>query len=173
MRRLIKKWGESVLAVLCLLAIVFAALYTRQDDLRRMAAENAAASQDQTLTALPASLPWGAPTSGGVLIPFATAGKSGGIWRFSPYVRWAAEAGESVRAMAAGTVLRVGEDAVRLAHADDTQSGYRGLGRVRVRPGQAVEAGEALGTAGTAGWVEVCLCCGGEYIDPQNKITGP
>ena len=49
MRKLFKKWGEAMLAALCVLAIVFAALYTRQDDLRRMAARSAGSSRDQTL----------------------------------------------------------------------------------------------------------------------------
>ena len=46
MRKLFKKWGEAMLAALCVLAIVFAALYTRQDDLRRMAARSAGSRRD-------------------------------------------------------------------------------------------------------------------------------
>ena len=72
MRRMMKKWGESLLAALCVLAIVFAALYTRQDDLKRMAARDAAASQDETLEH--AAPPWSRPTEGAVLKPFSGAG---------------------------------------------------------------------------------------------------
>ena len=85
MRRMIKKWGESLLAALCVLVILFAALYTRQDDLKRMAAQNAAASQDETLGG--AASAWARPVEGAVLIPFGDARKENGIWRFSPYVR--------------------------------------------------------------------------------------
>ena len=40
MKKKKKKWGEAALAALCVLAIVFAALYTRQDDLRLWAIMN-------------------------------------------------------------------------------------------------------------------------------------
>ena len=35
MRRFLDKWGTAIAAVACALTIVFAAVYTRQDDLKR------------------------------------------------------------------------------------------------------------------------------------------
>ena len=43
MRRFLDKWGTAIAAVACALTIVFAAVYTRQDDLKRIAAQEAAA----------------------------------------------------------------------------------------------------------------------------------
>ena len=41
MRRFLDKWGTAIAAVACALTIVFAAVYTRQDDLKRIAAQEA------------------------------------------------------------------------------------------------------------------------------------
>ena len=49
MRRFLDKWGTAIAAVACALTIVFAAVYTRQDDLKRIAAQEARAAQDQSL----------------------------------------------------------------------------------------------------------------------------
>lgn len=172
-RRLIKKWGESLLAALCVLSILFAALYTRQDDLRRAAARNAAASQDERLADTPDEPRWTRPVTGDALTPFSGARRENGLWRFSPYVRYAAQTGESIRAMAAGTVTEAKGDTVRVAHADGAESEYRNLAHLRVKRGDAVAAGDALGTAGPDGWIEVSLLEDGAYTDPEKKITGP
>ena len=171
MRRMIKKWGESLLAALCVLAIVFAALYTRQDDLRRMAAQNAAASQDESLEKAAAS--WQRPVSGAVIQPFSGAVKENGIWRFSPYVRYGAAYGEAVRAMHGGRVSRAEKGCVLLQNEDGTESEYRGLASLRVSEKDSVQAGDTLGNAGSEGWIEVSLWRNGRYADPETIGISP
>ena len=94
------------------------------------------------------------PTAGAVLTPL-----SGDMLLFQPTLGdgrvhsgtdFACEAGENVSALTDGTVQAVFEDGlygtcVTLAHAGDLRTTYRGLSEVRVREGQAVSSGEALG----------------------------
>ena len=171
MRRMIKKWGESLLAALCVLAIVFAALYTRQDDLKRMAARDAAASQDETLEH--AAPPWSRPTEGAVLKPFSGAVRQKGIWRFSPFVRYSAAYGEAVRALHGGTVVRAEHGGVLLRNDDGTESEYRGLASLRAKEKDRLQAGDILGNAGSDGWIEVSLWRDGRYADPETIRTFP
>ncbi|MBR1606302.1 MAG: M23 family metallopeptidase [Clostridia bacterium] len=172
MRRMIKKWGEPLLAALCVLAILFAALYTRQDDIRRMAARNAAASQDERLTEA-TEISWARPVEGAVILPFSGAMRENGIWRFSPYVQYATSYGEAVRALHPGVVLRAENDSVLLRGADGTESEYRGLASLRVMKNDVLGAGDILGSAGSQGFIEVSLWSGGGYADPETIGTSP
>ena len=171
MRRMIKKWGESLLAALCVLVILFAALYTRQDDLKRMAAQNAAASQDETLGG--AASAWARPVEGAVLIPFGDAHKDNGIWRFSPYVRYEAASGSAVRAIHPGRVVRAENGAVLLRNDDGTESEYRGLRTLQAKEKDSLQAGETLGRAGSEGFIEIALWRDGGYIDPETFLIAP
>ncbi|MBQ9299567.1 MAG: M23 family metallopeptidase [Clostridia bacterium] len=171
MRRLIKKWGEAALAALCVLAIVFAALYTRQDDLRRLAARDAAASRDERLEDVREPSGFQPPIAQRESAGFSGAARtSGGLWQFSPYADYTAAYGQSICAMGAGTVTQAAGDSVWIDHGGGIRTGYRLLQTLRVIPGQAVEAGQAIGTAGSGGQVQVCALRDGAYIDPQALI---
>ena len=94
------------------------------------------------------------PTAGAVLTPFSgdmlLFQPTLGDWRVHSGTDFACEAGENVLALTDGTVQAVFEDGlygtcVTLAHAGDLRTTYRGLSEVRVREGQAVSSGEALG----------------------------
>ena len=94
------------------------------------------------------------PTAGAVLTPFSgdmlLFQPTLGDWRVHSGTDFACEAGENVSALTDGTVQAVFEDGlygtcVTLAHAGDLRTTYRGLSEVRVREGQAVSSGEALG----------------------------
>lgn len=61
MRRFLDKWGTAIAAVACALTIVFAAVYTRQDDLKRIAAQEARAAQDQSLQDARQETVWARP----------------------------------------------------------------------------------------------------------------
>lgn len=172
MRRMMKKWGEPLLAALCVLVILFAALYTRQDDLKRMAAQNAAASRDETLEKA-AEARWARPVAGAVIAPFSGAVRECGIWRFSPYVRYTATYGETVRALHPGRVIRAEKDHIVLRNDSGTESEYRGLASLRVQENDILQAGDALGSAGSQGWIEVSLWQNGGYIDPEIPLTAP
>lgn len=94
------------------------------------------------------------PTAGAVLTLFSgdmlLFQPTLGDWRVHSGTDFACEAGENVLALTDGTVQAVFEDGlygtcVTLAHAGDLRTTYRGLSEVRVREGQAVSSGEALG----------------------------
>ena len=170
MRRLIKKWGEAALAALCVLSILFAALYTRQDDLRRMAARDAAASQDEKLKDVQETKRFQPPAVQGQSAGFSGAKRTGGgLWQFSPYADYPAVYGQSVFAMGAGSVIQAAGDSVWIDHGEGVQTGYRLLQTLRVTAGQTVAAGQIIGTAGGGG-IQVCALREGAYIDPQELI---
>lgn len=169
MRSLVKKWSEAALAALCVLAIVFAALYTRQDDLRRLAARSAAESLDQRLEDARTPAPWRMPVPQPPETAYAGAERSaGGLWRFSPWIGCAVSYGQRVCAMQAGEVTFAEADEVRLLHDGGVETRYRGLQGLLVHTGERVAAGQALGTAN--GRLEVCALRGETYIDPQSLV---
>lgn len=95
------------------------------------------------------------PVSGAVITPFSgdelLFQPTMGDWRVHNGTDFAAEAGETVMSLTDGTVQEVVEDGlygtcVTVTHGADLTSTYRGLTDVRVVAGQAVSAGEALGT---------------------------
>lgn len=95
------------------------------------------------------------PVSGAVITPFSgdelLFQPTFGDWRVHTGTDFAAEAGETVLALTDGTVQQVIEDGlygtcVTLSHDADLTSTYCGITDVRVTEGQAVAAGEALGT---------------------------
>lgn len=84
----------------------------------------------------------------------------------------AATAGTPVRAAASGTVAAVTEDANNspiavLRHADGLLTVYAGLGRLDVAKGDAVDGGDAIGTAGDGGFVHFEVRRGLESLDPE------
>lgn len=95
------------------------------------------------------------PVSGAVITPFSgdelLFQPTFGDWRVHTGTDFAAEAGETVMALTDGTVQKVTQDGlygtcVTLSHDADLTSTYCGVADVRVVEGQAVAAGEALGT---------------------------
>ncbi len=95
------------------------------------------------------------PVSGTVITPFSgdelLFQPTFGDWRVHTGTDFAAEAGETVMALTDGTVQKVTQDGlygtcVTLSHDADLTSTYCGVTDVRVAEGQAVAAGEALGT---------------------------
>lgn len=95
------------------------------------------------------------PVAGAVITPFSgdelLFQPTFGDWRVHTGTDFAAEAGENVLSLTNGTVQEVAEDGlygtcVTVAHDADLTTTYRGLSDVRVVAGQAVSAGEAIGT---------------------------
>lgn len=170
MRQTVKKWGEALLAALCVLAIVFAAVYTRQDDLRRLAARDAEAVRDQTLAEARQTAAWQPPTAQTPRVSYQSAARrDGGLWQFSPWVSYHGAYGQRVCAMGAGKATYAQAGEVRIAHDGQTETRYRGLRELYVRAGEAVQAGQALGIAEEAGF-DVCALQNGTYIDPQRLL---
>ncbi|MDI3538662.1 MAG: hypothetical protein PWP58_986 [Bacillota bacterium] len=105
-----------------------------------------------------------------------------GDWRFHPGVDLAAPVGTEVRAVLAGTVAEVKDDAVLgkvvvIDHGEKRRSIYGHLERVDVQVGQAVEKGETIGTVGQTGLAEephlhLELRLDKEAVDPVPYLPG-
>lgn len=163
----LRKWrGEVLLACVCVFTVVFAALWTRGDDLRRIAARNAASSEDETLSDLTAAPLWVRPVAGEAIEEYIGARRTaGGLWEMRPAVRFAARPGQAVVSMAEGTVLSVSKSEVRILHPDGVEACYGLLGEVLVQVGRQVRAGERIGTAAGEA-VSVSVRRDGAYFDP-------
>ncbi len=92
-------------------------------------------------------------------------------------LEYATRPGSAVRAAAAGVVTFAGRVAagrhVTVAHADGVRTSYSFLAAVAVRAGQAVEAGDVLGTTGTSFHFGARI--GEAYVDPAVLlgVAGP
>ena len=103
-------------------------------------------------------------------------------WRTHPGIDLAGETGAPVRAAAAGTVATVEDDplyglTVVIDGGDGAVYAYAGLHRVAVRAGDAVTAGESLGTLGMPPFeadigahLHFEVWQDGESIDPQTLL---
>ena len=153
---LAERWGHYALAMLCAGVIVWSALWTKE----HQAAEglDAPAIRDESqrigdVTPAPAVRTWIRPAYGNVLQAYSEEAAffpETGVWQVHQAVDFSAEAGESVYAMAAGTV-RIEGGELWIDHGDGWRSRYRGLAMLSVRDGQRVRAGDKVGQAG--GWV--------------------
>ena len=148
------RWGYYALALLCAAVILLSALWTREED-RRRDGPDAQALMDggqrlSEVTPPPETPALVRPAAGKAIRGFSESAvffEETGVWQCHPGVDFAAEAGEAVLAMEAGTVQVLGDE-VRLDHGGGVQSRYRGLRSIRVKTGQRVRAGDALGEAG-------------------------
>lgn len=115
----------------------------------------------------PTSVTYEPPVAAPVSDPFRAPG--------SPYgpgnrgLEYATEAGDAVRAAAAGTVTFAGQVGgsryVTLQHADRARTSYGPLGDLAVGEGAAVAAGDPIGTAAGPALLWT-LRLGGAYLDP-------
>ena len=130
-QRGMEKWGHYLLALLC-------------------AADQGQRLEDAMQTPEPAA--YARPAEGAVIRDYSESPlffSETGVWMIHPGLDFEAAAGETVGALAAGTVLSC-EDGIRIDHGDGLESLYRGVQDCKVLPGQKVRAGDALGTAGAA-----------------------
>ncbi len=151
-RRGMEKWGHYLLALLCAGVVLLSAVWTREQQTAEKGEQAALSDQGQRLTQVqqtPEPAVFARPAEGAIIRRFSASPvyfPETGVWMAHPGLDFAA-AGEPVYALAAGTVLS-SEGGVRLDHGDSIESLYRGLREIRVKPGQRVRAGEALGKAG-------------------------
>lgn len=173
MRRLMEKWGTALAVAACVAAITFAAVYTRQDDLRRMAAQQARAAQDQSLSEAQAQSFWTrpvqAPPSQRYIGAYREEGS--GLWKTDTRVHYQAYSGQSIAAMCDGTVLEVLEDGIVYQHERGEIITCTGLGSVCVQAGEQLRGGQTIGLAGQAGSICVTVCLNGAYLDPEGLIA--
>ena len=153
-KRGMEKWGQYLLALLCAGVILLSAVWTRRQQELENGEQAALSDQSQRLaqvmqTSEPAA--YIRPSEGQIIRGFSASPiyfPETGVWMSHPGLDFAA-AGETVCAMAAGTVLSCGEE-IRIDHGNGLESLYRGILDCRVQPGQKVRAGEAIGMAGAA-----------------------
>ena len=148
-------WGHYLLALLCAGVILLSAVWTRHQQAAENADQAALSDRGQRLaeaqrTVAPDTL--ARPAAGAVVRRFSFSPvffPETGVWRTHPCLDFAAVEGDPVCALAAGTVVSC-ENGIRVDHGNGCASLYQGVEEIRVRPGQQVRAGEALGTAGGA-----------------------
>ena len=118
------------------------------------------------------------PVSGAVITPFSgdelLFQPTFGDWRVHTGTDFAAEAGETVMSLTDGTVQKVVEDGlygtcVTVSHDADLTSTYCGVTDVRVAEGQAVAAGEAIGTVAETMDAEAAL---GPHLHVETARAG-
>lgn len=118
------------------------------------------------------------PVSGAVITPFSgdelLFQPTFGDWRVHTGTDFAAEAGETVMSLTDGTVQKVVEDGlygtcVTVSHDADLTSTYCGVTDVRVTEGQAVAAGEAIGTVAETMDAEAAL---GPHLHVETARAG-
>lgn len=165
MRTFLHKWGEYLLALMFVTVIIFAALYTRQDDLVRFRAENAAANNSQTLEEAQKAPAWQLPCTGKITRFYAGAVKSGYLWKFDPYVHFEVRVNQRVFATGDGTVTETNGESIAIAHENGLVSVLLGVKQPLVKAGDSVQGGQ-----------EIALCLGktlrlsikknASYVDP-------
>lgn len=173
MRRIMEKWGTALAVAACVAAITFAAVYTRQDDLRRMAAQQARAAQDQSLSEAQSQALWTrpvqAPPSRGYIGAYRE--QSSGLWRMDARVYYPAYCGQSVAALCEGTVLEMLPEGVVYQREGGEIIQCTGLGSVCVQVGEQLHCGQMIGLAGQAGTVCVTVCLNGAYLDIEELVA--
>lgn len=168
MRKWLEKWGSTLGAFLCVLIILFAAVYTRQDDLRRLAAENAASDQSETLRDVQPSPAVYRPVSSKLLSPFSGAVQSeSGFWQFDPYIRYEAASYQEILSILNGVCLHADEECILISHPDALISCYRGEFSPEIKANDPVTAGQRIARMKKGGILCFSLQKDSHYIDPE------
>lgn len=164
MRSWMEKWGSMILVLLCTLVILFSALYTRQDDLRRIAAQNAAADQNETLHQLTAYCP---PVRKEAVRLFSGACKNEkGFWQLDPYVHYPLSQTAAVFSVCDGVVLAADAEQILLEADNQLLFRLRGAFSLLINAGDAVAAGQQIATSTSSGELLLSLSSDGHYLDP-------
>lgn len=165
-----EKWGSMLLLIFCALVILFSALYTRQEDVKRMAAQNAAASQDETLSE--AISRFCAPVSSAAAQGFQGAYKApSGLWHFAPFVHYSVQKGEKAQAVCSGSILRCNEQEILIAGENSFLFRLTGAFSPLVKESDTVCAGQEIARIAAQGELCLSLSIDGHYTDPLQYFT--
>lgn len=168
MRKWMEKWGSALGALVCAAVIIFAALYTRQDELRARAAQNAASSQNQTLEMAQNERQVCRPTDGQMLQAFQGAYRNAsGFWQMRPYVLYAVFPHQEVCAVQAGEILHISAQSIEIAHQNGLISRYTGQFSTETQAGVSVACGQRIARIKSGDTLQFSLLQGGVYIDPE------
>lgn len=120
-----------------------------------------------TRTAASGSGRFSMPVSGAIIRVYEK-GKNDGI-------DIAAPSGTQVKAGGSGTVAAITRDTngvpiVVVRHSGDLMTVYTGLGNLNVSKGEAVKAGQTIGTAGNSGFIHFEVRRGFDSVDPEDYL---
>ena len=167
MRKWMEKWGSAAGALLCVLVILFAAVYTRQDDIRRLAAQNAAADQSQTLDDVQTAPQIFRPVNGHIAQPFSIARQNeNGLWSFSPKVCYQVSPYQEIYAIADGICTLCSTDCIVISHENGLISRYEGIFSPEISVNEPVSAGQRMARM-SGNEFFFSLKQSDRYIDPE------
>lgn len=172
MRRWLHKWGYTLGVLACISTILFAALYTRQDELRALGAQSASQSADQTLA--DAQTPaWTAPAQGDISQRFTWAQRDAQtlFWHAAPYVCYRLTAGDSIYAMCDSVVLSAEEGGLLLQNAQGYRIMYSGDFRPQIYHGAAARLGQSIARMHADGEIRITIRKDNVYIDPLTLLS--
>ena len=167
MRPWMEKWGSVLLIFFCALVIVFSALYTRQDDLRRMAAQTADANQNETLADVQAAR-YVPPVKGSALSEYKGIYKDQALWRLDPYIRYAVQKGDTVYACCEGEITLASPTELFLS--DGTLT-FCLRGDFSLTASGVVRASQPIAVMKSRGELLLSLTCAGSYLNPLDYFT--
>lgn len=170
MRPWMEKWGSVLLIFFCALVILFSALYTRQEDVKRLSAQNAAASQDETLSS--ATARYTAPAAGDIVQGYRGAYKTdSGLWRFDPFVHYSAQKGAKVFAVSDGSITLFHDNEIIILGKSNHVFRLKGDFSPLVNPGDTVASGQQIATIVKAGELLFAVSTDDHYLDPLSLFT--
>lgn len=151
-----EKWGYALMCVLCAGVVLLSALWTRNAEKKETLSLDAARSMDEKLSDV--QYQSGArqmeyahrPAEGEITGAYSSQAvyfAQTMVWSAHTAIDFDAPAGSQVYAMFPGSVTEAGKGSVRIDHGD-RESVYRGMEEIRCEAGDAVAAGDVIGTAG-------------------------
>ena len=162
-----EKRGSVLLIIFCALVILFAALYTRQDDLKRAAAKNAAADQNEKLGSLPVFC---APVASQPTQSYCGVYKSeSGLWQLDPYVRYDVKTGEKILSPCTGVIDFSDGKSIRIRAAKDLV--FDLTGSFEILASGSVSCGQQIARCTAPGVLLFGLTEGGKHVDPLSLLT--
>ncbi len=165
-----EKWGSVLLIFFCALVILFSALYTRQEDVKWLSAQNAAASQDETLS--DASARYAAPVSGDILQGYRGAYRTdGGLWQTDPFVHYSVSKSAKVFAVSDGSIALCNDNEILILGKNDHVFRLKGDFSPLVGQGDTVSSGQQIAVITQNGELLFSASAAGHYFDPLSLFT--
>ena len=165
----LEKRGSVILIVICALVVLFSALYTRQDDLKRAAAKNAAADKSDTLKNVPLFC---APVASVPVQAYRGVFKSeSGLWQLDPYVRYTVKKGDQILSPCGGIIASADKQHVVIRAEDDLVFALTGSFDLFPQSGSTVAAGTEIAVCASSGVLLFSLTKDGNPLDPLSYLT--
>ena len=181
MKRLEKgmeKWGHYLLAMLCAGVMRLSAAWTRDQKAQEKADQLALSDQSQRLDRAQEQSDGetlALPVNGFVIRDFSMTpvlDAETGLWQTHPYLDFAVDPGDQVKAAASGDVIACDKE-ILIRQEDGRLWRYQGLDNAEITKGTKVKAGETLGRVqnDSPGFLRVSVQQNGEYIDFGKELA--